>query len=106
MAQAITKQEYENKVLKAQKPVVVEVFSKTCGTCQQMKPIFAEIEQEHGNTYDFYIIDVEQARDLVEELGVRSVPTFLFIKDGKIIAQEHGYIAKEDFVEKITTHLG
>lgn len=106
MAQAITKKDYQNKVLESKKPVIVEIFSKTCGTCQQMKPIFMAVEEKHGNKYNFFTVDVEEALDLAKELGITSVPTFLFIKDGNIVATEQGYIPQEDFVEKIGMHFG
>ena len=105
MPKLITKQEYEKEALQSDKPVIIEFFAEWCGKCQQMKPIFEEVEKEQGANYKFLIIDVDKSGDFVKELGISSVPTFLFMKDGKIKATEHGYMPKEDFIEKIKTHL-
>ncbi len=105
MPTTLTKDNYEKEALKSEKPAIVEIFAEWCGKCQQMMPIFEELEEEYGDTYNFLTIDVEEASDLVNELGVTSVPTFLFIKKGEIKGTEHGYMPKEDFIEKIKKHL-
>ena len=106
MPKETTKEQYEKEVLTSKKPAVVEIFAEWCGKCQQMKPIFEEIEKEHGARYNFFVLDVDKERDFITELGISSVPTFLFIKEGEIKAKEHGYMPKEDLVEKIKKHLG
>ena len=106
MPTAITQENHESVVKKSSKPVIIDVYASWCGPCQQMKPIFAELEKELGNAYLFGEINVDDSRDLSIEYGVTSVPTFIFLKDGNVVAKETGYIAKEELAKKIKEHLG
>ncbi len=103
---ALTKENHEQVVKQAKKPVIIDVFASWCGPCQQMEPIFEELEKELGDQYIFAQINVDDSRDLSIEYGVTSVPTFIFIKDGEVKGKATGYTAKDDFIKKIKEHLG
>jgi len=105
MAADITKDNVEETVNQSTKPVIIKVFATWCGPCQQMKPVFEEIEKELSDNYTFANLNVDDARDLSIEYGVTSVPTFLFIKSGKVVGRESGVISKDDFINKINEHL-
>lgn len=102
----ITQDNFEKEVNQSTKPVILDVYATWCGPCQQMDPIFNELAQEHGQQYTFAKLNVDDARDISISLGVSSVPTFVFIKNGEVQAKETGYMNKETLLEKITTHLG
>lgn len=105
MALAITKNNYQSEVLQAQEPVIVDVFASWCGPCQHMKPIFAQLEEELGQQYIFGTLNVEEDRELSMELGVSSIPSFLFFKNGSLVAKEVGMMSADAFKEKIAKHL-
>lgn len=96
---------FEKEVLKCSKPVVIDIYATWCGPCQQMKPIFEQLSQEMGDAYKFASINVDEARDLAIQYGVTSIPTFVFVKDGKIKAKEVGFLGKDGLKEKIEEHL-
>lgn len=100
MAVDITQDNLASEVEKASKPVVIDVYASWCGPCQQMAPIFEELEKEMPN-YKFAKLNVDEARDISIKYGVISVPTFLFIKDGQVKGKETGYMAKDVLKEKI-----
>lgn len=102
----ITKDNFEKEVKEAQKPVIIDVYASWCGPCQQMMPIFEELDKEHGDKYKFVKLNVDESRDLAVQYGVTSIPTFVFIKNGQVVGKETGYIAKEDLLEKIKELLG
>lgn len=102
----ITKDNFEKEVKGAEKPVIIDVYASWCGPCQQMMPIFEELDKEHGDTYKFVKLNVDESRDLAVQYGVTSIPTFVFIKNGQVVGKETGYIAKEDLLEKIKELLG
>lgn len=102
----IIRNETIDEIKKAQKPVVVDVHAPWCGPCQQMAPIFEELEHEMGDTYLFASLNVEDAREIAISYGVSSIPTFLFIKDGELKGKVTGYMSKEDLVAQIIAAFG
>ena len=105
MAINITQENFEAEVMQSAQPVILDVYATWCGPCQQMTPIFEELEKELGANYKFVQLNVDEAREVSIKLGVTSVPTFVFIKDGAIKGKETGYMSKETLQEKIKTHL-
>lgn len=97
----ITQENVETEIQQESKPVVLEVFASWCGPCQQMAPIFEELEKEMGDAFKFAKLNVDEARDLSIKYGVVSVPTFLFMQGGEVKGKETGYMSKEVLKEKI-----
>ncbi len=106
MAIHITQENFEAEVNKSDKPVIIEVYATWCGPCQQMMPIFDELEKELGDKHKFVKLNVDEARELSIKYGVSSVPTFVFIKDNKVKGKETGYMAKDQLKAKIEEYLG
>ena len=106
MATDLTQENYAAEVEQSSQPVVIDCYADWCGPCQQMTPIFEELEKELGATYKFTKVNIDNARELVTQLGVTSVPTFVFVKDGKVVGKESGYMSKDVLKEKIESHLG
>ena len=103
---SITKENYDAEITKSDKPIILDVFAPWCGPCQQMTPIFGELEKEYGAIYKFAKLNVDESRELALQFGVTSIPTFIFIKNGKVQGKETGYIAKDDLLDKIKELLG
>ena len=106
MAVAITASNLDKEIKKSDKPVIVDVYATWCGPCQQMTPIFDDLEKELGSKYKFAKLNVDEAREVSIDYGVTSVPTFLFIKGGEVKGKETGYMSKEALEEKIKEYLG
>lgn len=102
----ITKDNFEQSIQQESKPIVLDVYAPWCGPCQQMAPLFEELEKEMGSDYVFAKLNVDEAREISIQYGVTSIPTFLFIKDGNVMGKETGFMSKEDLKAKITEYLG
>ena len=101
MALTVNSQNFEEKVLKSELPVVIDVFATWCGPCQQVAPIFDELAKELEGTYTLVKINIDEERDLAIKYNVSSIPTFLFINKGEVVGKEMGYMSKEDLKAKI-----
>ncbi len=106
MAVELTNDNFKAEVEDATTPVVIDVFATWCGPCQQMMPIFEELEKEFSSKYKFVKLNIDEAREVAVKYNVSSVPTFVFIKDGKVVGKESGYMNKNIFKEKMEGHLG
>ena len=84
---------FEELVLKSEKPVLVDFFATWCGPCKMMHPVLEEFSQEHTN---FVIgqVDVAASPDLARKFQIMSVPTFIVFKAGKPTAQAVGVLPK------------
>ncbi len=94
--------DYKATLMKENRPYVVELYSPSCGICQQVKPFYEAASKDYSDKYGFYKANVDDLMEIANEHNVRSVPTFLFIKDGETKKTHHGYITKEEIVEKLT----
>lgn len=102
----VTAKNFDKEVLQSKLPVIIDAYASWCGPCQQMMPIFEELAKELAGTYKFVKLNIDEARDLAVKYNVSSVPTFIFVKAGKVIGTETGYMSKNIIKEKIESLLG
>ena len=98
MTQQISAAEFESKVLGASKPVLVDFFATWCGPCRMMAPTIDEVSQEMAGKASVYKLDIDEAPQIAQQLGIMSVPTFMVFKDGKIASQTIGAQPKENIL--------
>jgi len=94
-------QDYKEILQQETKPYVIEFYTPWCGVCQQVMPFFKAVADKYSDKYAFYKVNVDEFLDIAKEYGVTSVPTFIFIKNGEVKNKHHGYITREDIIEKL-----
>lgn len=92
------------EITASDRPVVIDIYADWCGPCQQMAPVFHELEKEMPDI-KFVKINVDEARELAIQYGVTSIPTFIFMKHNEVVGRSTGYMAKDDLAERITELL-
>ena len=93
MAKTITSQNFEEEVLKSEKPILIDFWATWCGPCMRQGPIVEELAEEG---YNVGKIDVDQEMGLAQQFRVVRIPTLLIFKDGKEAHRLVGLTAKED----------
>ena len=106
MALFLTSKNFEEEVSKSELPVVIDAFAEWCGPCKMIAPIFEELSKELSDKYKLVKLNVDEERDLAIQHNVSSIPTFIFIKEGKVIGRETGFMNKDALKEKIEDILG
>jgi len=98
--------EFENEVIKSNIPVVVDFFATWCGPCKMIAPILDQLAAEFDGTASIVKLDVDQAKELAIEYGVKSVPTLVFFKDGEVVDKVVGAQPKSELKSKIAAMVG
>ncbi len=105
MAQIITQDEFEEKVLKAEGPVLVDFFADWCGPCRMMAPVLDELSTEKAGQLSIYKINIDQNPDVTSQYNVMSIPNMILFKDGQVAANVIGSMSKEELWSKLEASL-
>lgn len=92
---------FEGMVLTSETPVVVDFWAEWCGPCKMIAPILDELAGENAETFKVGKLDVDANRQTAMQYGVRSIPTLLVFKDGKVAGQIVGAMPKDALKQKI-----
>ena len=102
MAEVIINSEnFDEVVLNADKPVVVDFFATWCGPCSQMAPILESFAEEFDGKYVVGKIDVDENQELAGEYNIMSIPTIKIFKDGEAVKTAMGVQTREMLLELI-----
>ncbi len=101
MALEVNDGNFDELVLKSDKPVVVDFWAEWCGPCRMIAPIIEELSHEYAGKAVVVKCDVDSSPGVAAKFGIRNIPTVLFFKDGKVADKQVGAVPKNAFVAKL-----
>lgn len=105
MALEITDQNFEELVMKSDKPVLVDFWAEWCGPCKAIGPMIEEISKEYDGKAVVGKVDVDNNPETAMKYGIRNIPTILFIKNGQVVDKQVGAVPKATLVGMLNKHL-
>ena len=100
MSIKITSDNFENEVLKSDKPVLVDFYADWCTPCHMVSPIIEQVSEENG---DIKVgkVNVDEQPEIASMFGVMNIPTFIMFKEGKVVDRVMGAVPKSAVLKMI-----
>jgi len=101
----LTDDNFQKEVLESSTPVLVDFWAVWCGPCRAIAPLVEEIARDYEGKLKVGKMDVDAHQDVPIRFGIRSIPTLMMFKNGKVVEQIIGGIPKQQLLSKVTPHL-
>jgi thioredoxin 1 len=101
----VTAENFEEKVLRSQRPVLVDFSAEWCGPCKAAVPLLVDIKSEYEGEAEIVTVDIDKSPELRDRFGVKGVPTFLLFNKGELVETKVGASSRSDFCAMIDRSL-
>ena len=95
---------FDSEIIQSDKPAVVDFWAPWCGPCKAIGPVIEELAEAHGDNIKFTKCNVDENPATPAKFGIKAIPTLIFFKEGKVVDQITGMVAKsklEDTIKSI-----
>ncbi len=101
----ITATNFENEVLRSDKPVLLDFYADWCGPCKMLSPVLSEIADEYADVLRVSKVNVDDEPELAMKFKVSSIPMLVLFKNGKIVSTSVGYRPKDEILNELKLYM-
>lgn len=105
MAKELTDANFNEVLLKSEKPVLVDFWAEWCGPCRMLSPVVEELSKEYEGKAVIGKLNVDDNPATAEKYGIMSIPTLLIFKNGKIVEKQVGLVQKNILASKLNAQI-
>jgi len=105
MAQNVTTENFNEEVIEAQIPVLIDFWAPWCGPCQMISPAIDEISKKYGQRIKVCKVNVDEASEIATQYAIMSIPALMIFNEGKIMEKRVGAMSKENLEEFIQPYV-
>ena len=105
MAIEVNDSNFKSEVTDSEMPVLVDFWAPWCGPCKMIAPVLEELANEYDGRVKIVKLNVDDSPDTASKFGIRSIPTLILFKDGKVFEQTVGAQSKENLKQLVDKSL-
>jgi len=105
MATQLTDTNFETEVINSDKVALVDFWAEWCGPCRMIGPVVEELAKEYDGKAVIGKVNVDDNPQVASQFGIRSIPTILFFKGGKLVDKQVGVVPRSVLEQKLKSHM-